>query len=194
MEGGEGEVEKGRWGKMRLLVGFAAIGLLFAQAVEPNSDNVFYALASDHLIELERQTGKIHTSAHSVIVATSAKSTVEIKPGKSPVRLSASSLEFVVRSPLAATSGDLSRFFVLRKMEKKGSKREIVITKVQAYSAIVTSGATATTNLAEGQIPITFTKYGDHSVRIVPTQPLAPGEYALSTPIQFMELFCFGVD
>jgi hypothetical protein len=179
---------------MKILVGFAAIGLLFAQAVEPNSDNVFYALVPNHFIDLERQTAKIHTSAHSIVVATSAKSTAQIKPGKSPERLSASNLEFVVRSPLAATSSDLSRFFVLRKVEKKGGKREIVITKVRAYSTIVTSSATATTNLDEGQIPITFTKFGEHSVRIVPNQPLTPGEYALSTPIQFMELFCFGVD
>ena len=82
---------------------------------------------------------------------------------------------------------------MLRKLERKGGKREIVIAKVRAYSTIVTTSATATTNLDEGQIPITFTKYGEHSVRMVPTQPLGPGEYGLSTPI-FMELFCFGVD
>jgi hypothetical protein len=58
--------------------------------LEPDTDNVFYALAHDpdRLIVLERQTATIHTSAKWVGIGATAKSTSESKPGKSPVRLS----------------------------------------------------------------------------------------------------------
>jgi hypothetical protein len=39
-----------------------------------------------------------------------------------------------------------------------------------------------------------ITRYGEHSLKIVPTQPLRRGEYALSSRSAFLNLFCFGVD
>ena len=169
-----------------------ACALANAQTVEPDTDNVFYALTHDpeHLIALERQTATIHTSAKWIGIGATAKSTSEFKPGKSPVRLSGGTIEFVVRSPFARSSVDFTAFYVLRSLTSKGSKRELVIAKAHAYIG----AAGSTSNLAEGEVPVTITRYGEHSLKIVPTQPLRPGEYALSTRAAFLNLFCFRVD
>jgi hypothetical protein len=110
----------------------ALCALANAQSLEPDTDGLFYPLAHnpDRLIALDRQTATIHTSAKWVGIGATAKSTSEFKPGKSPVRVSSGTTEFVVR----------------------------------------------------------------YSLKIVPTQQLRPGEYALSSRAAFLNLFCFGVD
>ena len=37
-------------------------------------------------------------------------------------------------------------------------------------------------------MPVTITRYGEHSLKIVPAHPLRPGEYALSTRSAFLNL------
>src|SRR5437764_5328870 len=90
--------------------------LAHAQVLEPDTDGVFYALAHnpDRLIQLERQTATIHTSAKWVGIGATAKFTSEFKPGKSPVRLSSGTKEFIVRSPFAKSSADFAMFYALR--------------------------------------------------------------------------------
>jgi len=163
-----------------------------AQMIEPDTDGIFYALAHDpdRLIALERQAATVHTSAKWIGIGATAKSSSEFKPGKSPVRLKRSTTEFVVPSPFAKSTVDFTTFYVLRSLTSKGSKRELVIAKSHAYIGVAGSNQ----NLAEGEVPVTITKYGDHSLKIVPAQPLRPGEYALSTRAAFLNLFCFGVD
>ena len=124
-------------------------------------------------------------------IGGTAKSSSEFKPGESPVRVSASAAEFVVRSPFAQSSVDFNSFYVLRSLSSKGSKRELLIAKAHAY---VFGSAGSTQNLAEGEIPLTITRYGEHSLKIAPAQPLKPGEYALSMRAAFLNLFCFGID
>ena len=171
----------------------AVCALAKAQVLEPDTDGVFFALAHepDRLIALERQTATIHTSAKWVGIGASAKSTSEFKPGKSPVRVNTGVNEFIVRSPFASSTVDFTTLYVLRSLTSKGSKRELVIAKSHAY-ILGTAGSMA--NLAEGEVPIAITKYGQHSLKIVPTQPLRPGEYVLSSRAAFLNLFCFGVD
>ena len=180
---------------MRNLAAIATIvvyTLANAQVLEPDTDSVFYALAHDpdRLIALERQTATIHTSAKWVGIGATAKSSSEFKPARSPVRVNSGVLEFMVRSPFAKSSVDFTSFYALRSLSVKGNKRELVIAKAHAYIGV----AGATSNLAEGELPITITKYGEHSLKIVPAHPLRPGEYALSSRAAFMNLFCFGVD
>jgi hypothetical protein len=174
-----------------LLILAALSGLAHAQMLEPDTDNVFYALAHDpdRLIALERQTATIHTSAKWVGIGATAKSSSQLKPAKSPVRVN-NAKEFVVRSPFANTTVDFNSFYVLRSLASKGGKRELVISKTHAYMGVGSS----TSNLAEGEVPVTITKYGVHSLKITPAQPLHPGEYALSGRSAFLNLFCFGVD
>ena len=167
--------------------------LWFGQVLEPDTDGVFYALAHDpdRLIQLERQTATIHTSAKWVGIGATAKSASEFKPGKSPVRVSSGISEFIVRSPFAKSSVDLTIFYVLRSLTNKGNKRELIIAKSHAY---ILGQTDSTSNLAAGEVPVTITKYGEHSLKIVPAQPLRPGEYVLSSRAAFLNLFCFGVD
>jgi hypothetical protein len=54
--------------------------------------------------------------------------------------------------------------------------------------------ADITSNLAEGENPVTITKYGQYSLKSVLTQPLRPSEDVLSSRAAFLILFCFGVD
>lgn len=162
------------------------------QPLEPDTDNVFFALAHnpDRLIPLERQTATIHTSAKFIGIGATAKSVSEFSPGKSPVRVTGSTIEFVVRSPLATSSVDFNSFYVLRSLTSKGKKRELVIARSHAYVGV----AGGVSNLAEGELPVTITKYGTHSLKITPAKPLAPGEYALSMRAAFQNLFCFEIE
>jgi hypothetical protein len=185
---------------MKLLRILLLLGLAFAAAAaddpnvrEPDTDNVFFVLAHDpdHLVPLERQTATIHTSTKFIGVGATAKSSSEFSPGKSPVRVASDTPDFVVRSPFASTSLDFNAHYVLRRLNRKGKKRELIIFKARAY---VTGTGGATSNLAEGELPITIARYGTHSLKITPPSHLAPGEYALSLRSAFRDLFCFGVD
>jgi hypothetical protein len=126
-----------------------------------------------------------------MVVRASAKSSAEFKPGRSPARLTAGQLEFVVSTPLAASSADFNSMYALRSLQAKRNKRELVIAKAHGY--IVPGTTSANANLAEGEIPIVITKYGQHSLKITPSSPLPPGEYAVSMRAAFLDLFCFGV-
>ena len=99
--------------------------------------------------------------------------------------------EFIVRSPFANSTVDFRTFYVLRSLTTKSSKRELVIAKSYGY---ILGTVDAASNLAEGEVPVTITTYGEHPLKIAPAQPLHPGEYALSSRTAFLNLFCFGVD
>jgi len=175
-----------------LLCVCAFCGLANAQFAEPETDGVFYVLGHnpDALIPLERQTATIHTSSKFVGIGASAKSAAEFKPGKSPVRVSSAAPEFIVRSPFPSTSVDFTTLYVLRSLTGKGAKRELVISKAHSYVGVGGSSS----NLAEGEVPVTIVKYGQRSLKIVPAKQLGPGEYALSMRAAFLNLFCFGID
>ena len=95
-----------------------------------------------------------------------------------PVRLSSDTREFIVRSPFAKSSADFAVFYALRSLTVKGNKRELVIAKSHAY---ILGPMDSTSDLAAGEVPVTITRYCEHSLKIVPTQPLRRGEYALSS-------------
>ena len=78
--------------------------------------------------------------------------------------------------------------YELRLLKGSKSHREFVMS--QAHGSIV-GGAV---NPEEGAIPIRFEEYGSSSFRIIPQQPLAPGEYALMVRGRYSQLYCFGVD
>ncbi|MGA3240292.1 MAG: hypothetical protein ABSG03_28785 [Bryobacteraceae bacterium] len=51
-------------------------------------------------------------------------------------------------------------------------------------------------DLQSKQLQMVFTKYGQGSLKITPTSPLAPGEYAIAvqTRDQQPTAYCFGID
>jgi len=154
---------------------------------EPQYLNSFYAVdANGKLIDLERQTVTFHTKTKVLPGYASVKMTTQFKPGHSSVRLPATA-QFVVRG--RAPIDPVSRF-ELRALKVSKDHREFVMT--QGHGSIL--GASATSNLSEGAIPIRFEEYGTNSYRITPTQPLEPGEYALALRGLISDLYCFGVD
>ena len=169
-------------------------GMLNAQnnkaeaGAEPQYINSFYALGAEgKLIELDhQQVTAIHVKTKPLPGYATVKVLVEFKPAHASVRLSGDA-QFVVkgRAPL-----DPSSRFELRLLKVSKDRREFLMT--QAHGTIV--GATATTSLDEGAVPIRFEDYGADSYRIVPQQTLSPGEYALGLRGVVTELYCFGVD
>lgn len=177
-----------------LLIPFLAVVALVGQQIpEPAFNDVFFGLdlSAGKLIALERQTatirGKAKFGGYGGIKVAS-----EFKPGKSPVRFKQGERpQFVVRSFAADVSTfDPNTLYVLRTLKKKGDKRELVMT--ESHGPLGLGGATA--NLAEGVVPVTFEKFGEHSLKIASEKPLPPGEYALSHRAGMMDLFCFGID
>lgn len=161
-----------------LILFFAGIAAVAQQIPEPTFDDVFFGLdlSAGKLVSLERQTatirGKAKFGGYGGIKLAS-----EFKPGKSPVRFKSGEQQFVVRSFAAAASSlDPNTLYVLRTLKKKGDKRELVMT--ESHGPLGLGGATS--NLAEGVLPVTFEKFGEHSLKIVSEKPLPPGEYALS--------------
>jgi hypothetical protein len=161
--------------------------VLNAQTVgEPKYINSFAALGQGgDLIELERAIVEFHSKVRALPGYASVRMTAEFKPGRSPVRLPRD-VQFVVRG--RAPIDPVTRYELLLLKASK-SHREFVMTT--AHGSVF--GARSTTK-DEAEVTIHFDEYGAESYRIVPDQPLAPGEYALAVRGLATEAFCFGVD
>jgi hypothetical protein len=163
--------------QVHLLV-LTLITVAFAQTLpEPDTNDVFYAL-QDKLVPLERQEAVWGRNGIS-----------EILGGKSPVRFkSTERLEFIVRSPLVTSAANPNTVYSLRKLEPKKNKREMIL-----VTHAPPAGASAKTGLAEGVLPVDFSKYGNSSYKLS-AGPLLPGEYALGRATLPQRVYCFGVD
>lgn len=160
----------------------------FAQSPEPEFYDVFFRLDAGKLVPLERQTSSIQGKASGFIVMN-AKGVAVLPGGKSPVRFrSEDALDFIVRSPLAASAADPEALYCLRKLDAKKKQRELVITTLHASAVGASTKRTATTGL----LPLTFSRYGNSSYKLS-TPPLPPGEYAVGR-LYGQLVFCFGVD
>jgi hypothetical protein len=176
--------------KIPLLLALACA--LHAQDAKPDPEyaGVFLALQAGKLVPLERQAATItgHVRAGGF---GGAKVASEFKPAQSPVRFAAGQdVVFVVRRGPGQDTLDPDTLYVLRSLKAKGKSRELMISNVRG--PFLTGGSSS--NLAEGVLPVSFEKYGEHSLAIRPVSPLPPGEYALSARFSMTDLFCFGVD
>ncbi len=155
---------------------------------EPEFDNVFTALVDGKLVPIEKQNATLHAGGGGFIVA-GAKASYIINGEKSPVRFSSSqAVEFVVRTPLAATNADPSTLFSLHRLETKKKNRELQFMSGH-FSPV---GGSFSTNQSQNLVPVTFSKYGSGSIKIK-ADKLPPGEYALSY-ISPQVVYCFGID
>ena len=154
---------------------------------EPQYINSFYAVdAGGKLIELERQRVTFHAKSKVFPGYASITMTTEFKPGRAPVRLPADA-KFIVRG--RAPIDPMSRF-ELKFLKGSKDHREFVMSRTHGTLL----GASSTSGLDEGAVPIQFEEYGTGSYRITPDKALVPGEYALTTRGLVTELYCFGVD
>ena len=165
-----------------------------AAIVEPEFVNVFYRLDAGKLIPLERQAlDKVRARASGFLVAVHGQSVSELAGAKSPVRFGGGKLEFVVRT--SATDVDPQTQYSLRMLIEKKKSREMVIatTRVSVFGGVSSSINT------EGDLPVTFTRYGNSSVKMT-VGSLPPGEYVLSSrppgenAYYAKVAFCFGID
>jgi hypothetical protein len=171
-----------------VLISSLVVGAAQQPVPEPEFAEVFVALDSGKLIPLERQTASVQGSGGGFMVASS-KAAYVVAGNKSPVRFhSGQALDFVVRTAIASTTVDPSTLYVLRKMDSKKKNREIVFSTGH-FSPL---GGSVNTNLAQGSLPVTFTKYGASSIKVT-AGALSAGEYALSRA-SALDVFCFGVD
>lgn len=176
------------WGPdVRRLLPLLVVATLCAQTgAEPEYINAFAALdKGGNLVDLERAMVTFRSKIKALPGYASAKMMAEFKPGQSPVRLPRDA-QFVVRG--RAPVDPLSRFELLLLKRSKGH-RDFVMTT--AHGTIV--GATSDSEDG-GSVAIRFQEYGAASYRIIPDQPLAPGEYALAVRGLPTEVYCFGVD
>jgi hypothetical protein len=175
---------------MKILILIVCVIVCFAQTplLEPDFADIFSRLDEGKLIPLERQTAVIHGQAHGFI-AVSMKSTSELPGSKSPVRFKAGGrMEFVVRSAVSPALVDPNTVYCLRKMASKKKTRELVF--MSGHVSPV--GMSTNTNLAEGVLPVEFSRYGNSSLKMTVAE-LAPGEYAVGH-VYGPAMFCFGVD
>jgi hypothetical protein len=164
---------KFRFAPLMLALSFSTVGLTQeARVFEAQYSSVFYYLRpSGAAVDLERQTPHQTPKGTEVLLMI---------PGeKSPMRLSASDrMQFVVRVEedfdKAAATMQLFHF------EAQHGERQLRI-KIEDLRK------------NKATLRINAEKYGSSSLKVVPSQKLAPGEYCLSRST-IAQGFCFGVD
>lgn len=173
--------------KLLAVMILAIAGLAQTVTSEPDIADIFYRLDGDKLVPLERQTAAIQGKAHGFIVMT-MKTASEFPGAKSPIRFKSGHLDLIVRSALPVSAVDPNTIYVLRQLNPKKKTRELLMTS----GHVSPLGASTTTTLAEGVLPVEFSRYGSSSLKMT-TGELAPGEYAVGRPFG-PAVFCFGVD
>jgi hypothetical protein len=158
-----------------------------SKVTEPEYFGVFAAIdpSTGALIELER-----HTTTHRVKLRAlgfgGGEAHLEIPGQESRVRFKADAVPaFVVR--LTSQQSDPQGSIRLISWRVDKGVRYITVQKAGAFGAGSTAGA------AESLLPFNVVKYGDTSFKIVPAEPLPPGEYALGPPGGH-DSFSFGID
>jgi hypothetical protein len=104
-----------------------------------------------------------------------------------PTRATSEAWQIIVRGHDHIDPASLYEF---RRLEASKDHREFVTT--QGHGSIFTGAKM--TNLDQQALQVRLEQYGSSSYRIIPEQPLPPGEYTLAVRGRFSELYCFGVD
>jgi len=140
------------------------------------------------MVPLERQTATIQGKTSGFIVMN-VKTVSDFPGAKSPVRFaSGQPLEFIVRMPMGQSTLDPNSIYLLRKLDVGKKSRQLVMSTAH-FTPI---GGSSKSSLAQGVLPVGFSRYGASSVRMT-TSSLVPGEYAVSR-MHGQTVFCFGVD
>jgi len=118
-----------------------------------------------------------------------AEASYQIQNERSPVRFAAGApIQIIVK--LENHEVDPATMVVLYPLKPGKGKRQILIAGV-GFMALHSKS-----DLQTKQQQMTFTKYGQASLKIVPSAPLAPGEYAIAVQSKDQQptAYCFGVD
>ena len=167
----------------------AAVAQEAAKSTEPEYVNSFFLLDPAGSLEpLERQP--VGVGAHTRLMGLGGMGvSYEIQKDRSPIRVVAGArIEAVVR--LENHDVDPATLVLLYPLKVDKGKRQLLITGVGFM------GSRSKSDLQSKQLEMSFTKYGQASLKITPTAPLAPGEYAfaIQSKDQQPTAYCFGVD
>ena len=178
----------------------------------PRDQNKISLLRSDNslvALPLEAGTVKVKTKFGGVL---GGKVATEIPGGRSTVRLRAGEQQTFVLGlgaygPTATFDSVVAavpsvQFANLHKLEvnKKADTRDVLFSETTGFAPVYTKN----NGMADSRgIPLNFSRFDDHSVRIEPRSPLSPGEYAflaVTTPTDPYAAqnqtfyYCFGVE
>ncbi len=149
------------------------------------SGTVFFLNPAGALLPLEKQ---MPNSQVKVIAGGfgGAKVSVTFNGPASPTRFKAGQdVQFVVR--LIASGIDPESLMSLEVLKVSKDHREVVAVKAGSL------GSSSKSTSGEFTRPLNFSKYGQQSVKLSPTEPLAPGEYAITNKLE-QSAFLFGID
>lgn len=158
---------------LALGLGFLSVSLAQeGKVLEPENVSVFYLLRpSGAAVDLERQTPNF--------IPKGIRSLLVIPGEKSPVRLGASDeMQFVVR--VAEDFDKATATMQLFRFDVQHGRRELLAKKEDLLKNKI-------------GLKLITEKYGTSSVKVIPSQILAPGEYCLSRST-ISQGYCFGVD
>jgi hypothetical protein len=191
----------------QVLTGSVLLTGLIATGQTVTEEHKMYLLGpNDTLAELSLQTGTVKSTTSKTVVilgAGKSKTYTEFPGTSAPVRLrSGAPQAFILGTGSGFTlpegSSLPSVYATLVKLEanKKDGTRELLSSSFAGYAGI---GKTRT---ADGVIPLNFSRFSDHAIRIEPRATLAPGEYGFlavvardpyATANQIL-YYCFGID
>ena len=175
----------------RLLIGCLIAISLSAQDTPlpvPNYDGVFYRYdrVAGTLVDLEHQTAAAASKPKALGLA-GYKAFFYLRGAKSPVRFKTNDVQFIVSLP-QRTDPHTIQFFVLR---QRKDRRELVEQESNRPSPL---GFGQSHNVIDrSEVPIEIQKYGESSYRLIPSKPLAQGEYAFSFSTNNVA-YAFGID
>ncbi|MGA8027419.1 MAG: hypothetical protein WB992_09750 [Bryobacteraceae bacterium] len=160
---------------------------LFAQEAptEPEYVNQYYVLKDGKLERLEHENLKLQHKTNDYFVTVKGSSIETVNGTHSPVRLGTDA-HFIVRMQ----TGDIDPATMVKLQPFKVGKndREILMNSGGAHLF----GGVHSKAADDISIAVTVKKYGTNSFEVVPSRPLAPGEYFFT--VMGLQADCFGVD
>lgn len=163
----------------------------------------------DTLTEMSLQSGMVKSTmgkAVRIVGAGKSKTFTEIAGTNAPVRLQSGTPQvFVLGTPKAVPlpsrldPSGIYATIVRLEVNKKAGTRELLAFSFAGYAGI----GKARTQTADSVIPLDFSRFDDHAIRIQPRSVLPPGEYAFSAQARTVDpyanpnvlwYYCFGID
>lgn len=169
-----------------LVLSAFSIGV-FAQEVpaEPEYVNQYFVLRNGKLDRLEHDALTMQSKMRNHIIAIKTTVSQSVSGTQSSIRVRPDA-HFVVRMDTGDT--DPATMVILQEFKIGKGDREILRGSAGAH---VFGGGHSNTPDAT-TLPITVKKYGAKSFEVIPSQPLAPGEYFFT--VSGSQADCFGVD
>jgi hypothetical protein len=163
-------------------------------ALQPDNTRIALAFESGMMKQHTKMVGLAGGKTYVELAGKQAR--VRLNQGQARVFLmSISDMGFGVTYESASTSlGSSTGWAVLYKLDVDKKNRQVVQMNIIGYGPISKSKRRDSYS-----IPLNFSRYDAHTVRIEPKAPLPAGEYAFSAPLaggdqNQLNYYCFGVN